>query len=341
MTGFHSIVENCIIPAEKAAPDHTVDYFARSRQLTLVSEEDFESLAPQTPVGNHRGPFGICTPSPSDGGDSSPELSVLDGQDAEDLDWSSFRVAVVDDNFINSKIICKHLKRLLGIVVQEEDIFENGKTLIDALAHTQYDTILLDIEMPIMDGMEATVRIRKGLPSPVTPPSTEPQRVEYPIYHCDDSETEPDLVRESSAVTLHHIPSNADLTHEAVLPSNVGIPIIACTTNAQAHHRKHYLSIGMDSVVGKPLNPDLLIRVVKYHLRRVYFAQQHKAPLFRPSSPPLHPPSPRSLTSSSSSGTGTFLTAGPSPVSRSPSQTRLSRILDSVLEAEGISEIKI
>jgi CheY-like chemotaxis protein len=57
----------------------------------------------------------------------------------------------------NQRTLWHHLK----YKVAEEDIFENGALLLDSMTKHQYDLILLDIEMPVLNGCEAVKRIRE------------------------------------------------------------------------------------------------------------------------------------------------------------------------------------
>ncbi len=67
------------------------------------------------------------------------------------------RILVVEDNKLNQKITCKILeKKNLSC-----EIANNGKEAVDLVAKHEYDVILMDIHMPVMDGIEATKEIRK------------------------------------------------------------------------------------------------------------------------------------------------------------------------------------
>jgi len=68
------------------------------------------------------------------------------------------RILVVEDNPINSLLVIKVLKRQ----GYETDIAENGKIAVDKYLANQYDMILMDLQMPEMDGYEATMSIRRS-----------------------------------------------------------------------------------------------------------------------------------------------------------------------------------
>jgi CheY-like chemotaxis protein len=71
-------------------------------------------------------------------------------------------VLVVDDLFTNRLLI----RELLKSMHLEFSMVENGKQAIDALLSESFDIILMDIEMPVMNGLETTKYIRKILPLP-------------------------------------------------------------------------------------------------------------------------------------------------------------------------------
>ena len=71
---------------------------------------------------------------------------------------SPARILVAEDNRINQLVISKSLENL-GYAV---DIAENGQIAVERCRTTTYAAILMDCQMPVMDGYEATAAIRKS-----------------------------------------------------------------------------------------------------------------------------------------------------------------------------------
>jgi CheY-like chemotaxis protein len=71
---------------------------------------------------------------------------------------SSFRVLVVEDNPINQKVALSLLNKL----GYRADTAANGVIALQRMQEQEYDLLLMDFQMPEMDGPEASMRIRAG-----------------------------------------------------------------------------------------------------------------------------------------------------------------------------------
>lgn len=84
-----------------------------------------------------------------------PESAKRNVQASKELKDSN--VLLVEDNMINQKIVMLSLKKM----VRNIDVASNGKEALDKFGTSKYDIILMDVQMPVMDGILATKKIRE------------------------------------------------------------------------------------------------------------------------------------------------------------------------------------
>jgi CheY-like chemotaxis protein len=138
----------------------------------------------------------------------------------EALSFRQARILLTEDNKINQDVALSMLEGL-GCHV---DIAENGREAVEAVQRTGYDIILMDCQMPEMDGFEASRRIRTAEAQQVRPPL-------LPIHSA-------------GAFTSQKRPSRT--------------PIIALTANAMEGDRERCLAAGMDDYLSKPFTLEKL-----------------------------------------------------------------------------------
>jgi len=69
---------------------------------------------------------------------------------------------VVDDIYVNRLLISEILHEFGHEIIEAE----NGKIALDLLKEEDFDIILMDIEMPVMNGIETTQYVRNNMPYP-------------------------------------------------------------------------------------------------------------------------------------------------------------------------------
>ena len=122
------------------------------------------------------------------------------------------RVLLAEDNAINQKVALRMLERLGHHAV----VADSGRAALAALDTHAFDLVLMDVEMPDLDGLEATAAIR-ALEAGVRAGTREPEA--------------------ASTYAAHR---------------GRRIPIVALTAHAMRGSAERYLAAGMDAFLAKP-----------------------------------------------------------------------------------------
>jgi CheY-like chemotaxis protein len=153
----------------------------------------------------------------------SPTTSPQTGQAGS----ASARILLVDDDPINQMVAIGLLRRRGW----EATAAANGKEALLVLAKQQFDLILMDLQMPELDGFQTASIIRQNEAAPPPPEAS---------------------ARETTVA----------------MRENRGphIPIIALTTASQPGVREKCLAAGMDDFLNKPVNPRELYGMIEKYL---------------------------------------------------------------------------
>jgi CheY-like chemotaxis protein len=123
-------------------------------------------------------------------------------------------VLLAEDNAVNQKVALRFLERL----GYRADAVANGLEAITAVENRRYDLVLMDLQMPEMDGFQATQQIRKRLPRErqpkiiaLTANAMKSDREQCEAAGMDDYVSKPVKMHEIAAVIRRHFGKPAEM----------------------------------------------------------------------------------------------------------------------------------
>jgi CheY-like chemotaxis protein/HPt (histidine-containing phosphotransfer) domain-containing protein len=163
------------------------------------------------------------------------------------------RVLLAEDTPANQKLV-RHILKNRGHSVE---IAENGRQALERLVQEDFDVVLLDVQMPEMDGFQATAAIRKREEE-----GLEKEGLGIRDWGLED-DTQPKTPDSESL-----IPNPQSLIPprpQSPIPPSPSrrLPIIAMTAHALKGDQDRCLAAGMDSYLSKPIKRDELIELVE------------------------------------------------------------------------------
>ena len=151
-------------------------------------------------------------------------------RDMESFSGYKARILLVEDNITNQQVALGILKKF-GLTA---DAVADGKEAVETLRTLPYDLVLMDVQMPVMDGLEATQRIRKD----------EGRRMK---------QVERSIMNEGKSSEQNFTIPNLSFR----------IPIIAMTAHAMQGDRKKCIEAGMDDYITKPVETKALADILE------------------------------------------------------------------------------
>ncbi|MEM8713247.1 MAG: response regulator, partial [Planctomycetota bacterium] len=144
---------------EAATPDQHSAFILGSRTISFpIAEGYLKSIGGQLSVEecDVAGDSSFVLRVPVGAANARGDEPAQEASDGEEADPEPTRVLLVEDNPVNRRVAQGLLKKAGCNVVT----VENGALAVESVRRYEYDLVLMDVDMPVMDGLEATRSIR-------------------------------------------------------------------------------------------------------------------------------------------------------------------------------------
>ena len=172
----------------------------------------------------------------------APEAAAKTVQRVMRVPARSLNILIAEDTPFNQKFIL----RLLARWNHHTTLVEHGYQALEAVKKASFDIVLMDVQMPEMDGLEATRRIRKW------ETEVRGQRSEDGRQRIEDSGQTSDSRSQMAESEIRNLKSEIK-----------SVPIIAMTAHVVKGDREQCLEAGMDEYISKPLDSDQLFEAIE------------------------------------------------------------------------------
>jgi two-component system sensor histidine kinase/response regulator len=199
-------------------------------------------------------------------GEAEPAISAIGQgkkqQEAETLqNLQGARVLLVEDNEINQQV-AKEILEGGGLVIT---IASNGREAVDLVKSSEFEAVLMDVQMPVMDGYTATREIR--------------------MWEAEVREQITDKNAQNTDSSFQHPTSNIQYPVSSIQHP---VPIIAMTAHAMAGDEQKSLEAGMNGHVTKPIDPDQLFAALQKWIQPAAVRTVVQKSLPASGGPPVH-----------------------------------------------------
>ena len=142
----------------------------------------------------------------------------------------SGHVLLVEDNEINQEVA----REMLGLFGLTVTLAVNGKVAVEKLQQNRYDLVLMDIQMPVMDGYQACTEIRKFNPTvpiiALTAAAMIEDRDKAVSVGMNDHLSKPINFNDLSNLLEHYLPNKTQYPNQNALEQQKTVSISACET---------------------------------------------------------------------------------------------------------------